>query len=130
MLNPTHLINNLRQFTGTGTYYKHPLFSKFRYTDGVRYLAINAECYWLLEFIFSHQSNTKIKNTPFQVWKLVNEQTQFVNRSRVGEHKAVITIEDGNDNVVKTFRLDYTSFPLEEYSLWMIDGVLLLKSEY
>lgn len=119
MQKPTQLLNNLAQFTGTTQWFKHPLFSKFRYTDGVRYLAMNAECYWLLEFIFGHQSNVKIKNTPFQVWKLVKN----------GD-KATITIEDGNDNIVKTFRLDYTSFPLEEYSLWMVDGVLLLKSEY
>ena len=119
MQQATQLLKNLAQFSGTQTYYKHPLFSKFRYTDGVRYLAINAECYWLLEFIFGHQSNAKIRKTPFQVWKLVKD----------GD-KATITIEDGNDNLVKTFKLNYTSFPLEEYTLWMIDGVLLLLSEY
>ncbi len=119
MKKATELLANLRQFTGTTNYFKHPLFSKYRYTDGVRYLAINAECYWLLEFIFGHQSNAEIRSTPFQVWKLVKD----------GD-KATITIEDGNDNVVKTFKLSYTSFPLEEYTLWMIDGVLLLKSEY
>ena len=132
MQNSTQLLANLAQFTGTTQWFKHPLFSKFRYTDGVRYLAINAECYWLLEFIFGHQSNAKIRNTPFQVWKIVKkeEQTQFVNRSRVGEHKATITIEDGNDTLIKTFSIPFTTFPLAEYSLWMIEGVLLLKSEY
>lgn len=119
MQQPTLLLNNLAQFTGTTQWFKHPLFSKFRYTDGVRYLAINAECYWLLEFIFGHQADASIKDVPFQVWKLVKDGS-----------KATISIEDGNDNVVKTFQLNYTSFPLEEYSLWMIDGVLLLKSEY
>lgn len=119
MLKATDLLINLAQFTGTETYYKHPLFPKYRYTDGVRYLAVNAGCYWLLEFIFGHQSNAKIRNTPFQVWRLVKD----------GD-KATITIGDGNDNVVKTFTLDYTSFPLEEYTLWMIEGVLLLMSEY
>ena len=119
MQQATQLLNNLAQFSGTQNYYKHPLFSKFRYTDGVRYLAINAECYWLLEFIFGHQSNAKIKNMPFQVWKLVKD----------GD-KATITIEDGNDNIVKKFQLNYTSFPLDEYVLWMIEGVLLLSNEY
>ena len=117
--NPTQLLTALRLFTGTTIYYKHPLFAKFRYTEGVRYLAIHAECYWLLEFIFSNQSIKAIKETPFQVWKLVKN----------GD-KANISVEDGNDNTIKTFQLDYTSFPLDEYMLWMIDGVLLLKSEY
>ena len=119
MQTPTELLSNLAQFTGTDKHYYHPLFRKYRYTDGVRYLAKNTEGYWLLEFIFGHQSNVKIRKTPFQVWKLVKD----------GD-KATITIEDGNNNLVKTFKLNYTSFPLEEYTLWMIDGVLLLMSEY
>jgi len=119
MQKATELLKNLAQFTCTGKYYFHPLFKRYRYTDGVRYLAINAECYWLLEFIFGHQSNSKIKQTPFQVWKLVKD----------GD-KVTISIEDGDNNVVKTFKLNYTSFPIEEYTLWMIDGVLLLINEY
>ena len=119
MQQPAQLLNNLAQFTGTTQWFKHPLFSKFRYTDGVRYLAINAECYWLLEFIFSHQIDEAIKDISFQVWKLIKDGS-----------KAIITIEDGNDTVIKTFSIPFTTFPLKEYSLWMIEGVLLLKSEY
>ncbi|MEM1120106.1 MAG: DUF6876 family protein [Bacteroidota bacterium] len=119
MQQATELLTNLAQFTGTQNYYFHPLFKKYHYTDGVRYLAQKGECYWLLEFIFGHQSNTQISNTPFQVWTIVKD----------GD-KATITVSDGNDNIIRTFQLNYTSFPLDEYTLWMIDGVLLLKSEY
>ena len=62
---------------------------KYNYTDGVRYLAQNAECYWLLEFIFSHQLNAKIKREPFQVWKI----------EVLKEGGAKIWVEDGNDKV-------------------------------
>jgi len=113
------LLAALAQFTGTSQYYYHPLFKAFRYTDGVRFLAKNAECYWLLEFIFGHQSNAKIKATPFQTWKLVKQ-----------EDSCTITIDDGNGKVIKTFTLNYTSFPLNEFTLWLIDGCLLLPSEY
>lgn len=44
--------------------------------------------------------------------------------------KAIITIEDGNSNLVETFQLEYTSFPLVEYTLFLIEGILLLPSEY
>ena len=113
------LIIALKQFTGTTQWFYHPLFKAFKYTDGVKFLAKNAECYWLLEFIFGHQTNAKIKATPFQTWKLVKQ----------GEG-CTITIDDGNGKVIKTFTLSYTSFPLDSFTLWMIDGVLLLPSEY
>ena len=89
------------------------------YTDGIKYLAEHAECYWLLDFIFSNQMLKAIKAEEFQVWTLKKEGS-----------KATITVGDGNDNIVKTFKIPYTSFPLEEYTIWMIQGRLILKSEY
>ena len=114
------LLTALAQFTGTTQWFYHPLFTAFNYTDGVRFLAKNAECYWLLEFIFSHQSNPKIKALEFQVWNLVKK----------GEG-CTITIEDGNDKVIKTFNLGYTSFPLDNFTLWLEESTtLLLPSEH
>jgi len=113
------LIHALQYFTGTQIWYKHPLFPSFRYTDGVKYLATHAECYWLLEAIFSYQSIPEIKSEPFQVWKLVKQGDA-----------ATLSIEDGNDNVIKEFKIPFTDFPLEEYTLWLTNKVLLLVSEY
>ncbi|AFZ01593.1 DUF6876 family protein [Calothrix sp. PCC 6303] len=47
------IIAQLNQFTGSTTLYKHWLGLK--YTDGIKYLADEASCYWLLDAIFSHQ---------------------------------------------------------------------------
>lgn len=113
------LLVALKQFTGTTQWYKHPLFSKFVYTDGVRFLAINAGAYWLLEFILSNQTLPKIKAEGFQVWKI-----------KVADSKAIIDVEEGNDKVIKSFKVSYTDFPLENFTLWFIDGALLLPSEY
>ncbi len=113
------LLAALKQFSGTTQYYFHPLFKAFRYTDGVRFLAKNAECYWLLEFIFSHQINSKIKALDFQVWRLV----------RRGEG-CIITIENGNKKIIETFTLNFTTFPLYSITLWMEGNVLLLPSEH
>ncbi len=60
-----------------------------------------------------------IKGEAFQVWKIVKEGT-----------KATITVKDGNKRIIKTFQFSYTDFPLDEFTLWFVDGVLLLKSEY
>ena len=113
------LLAALAQFSGTTQWYFHPLYKAFRYTDGVRFLAKNAECYWLLEFISSHQNNAKIKATPFQTWKLVRKGSG-----------CTITIDDGNGKIIKSFSLSFTTFPLNSFTLWMIDKVLLLPSEY
>lgn len=119
MKNPQELLNGLRQFSGTTQWYKNPLFPNCIYTDGIKYLAEHAECYWLLDFIFSNQMLKVIKAEEFQVWTLKKDGI-----------KAIITVGDGNDNIVKTFKIPYTTFPLEEYTLWMIQGRLILKSEY
>ncbi len=54
------LLTDLAHFSGTTQWYKHPLYPKFVYTDGIHYLAIHAECYWLLEHIFSNQIDATI----------------------------------------------------------------------
>ena len=118
-LPPEELVVALKQFSGTTQWFKHPLFPKFVYTDGVQFLASNAGAYWLLEFIFSNQLLPKIEAEGFQVWKIMVVGT-----------KATIVMEEGNDRVIKTFNISYTDFPLESFTLWFIDGALLLPSEY
>jgi len=118
-MSPAELLANLKQFSGTTQWYKHPLFQKFVYTDGVRFLAVNAGAYWLLEFIFSNQLLPEIKAEGFQVWKITVVGT-----------KATIVMEEGNDKMIKSFNISYTDFPLDSFTLWFVDGALLLPSEY
>lgn len=42
---------DLAHFTGTETWWRHPLFKDFTYTDGVRYVTQEGQAYWLLEAI-------------------------------------------------------------------------------
>ncbi|MCA0235846.1 MAG: hypothetical protein LCH81_05650 [Bacteroidetes bacterium] len=120
MIDKTRLQIELQQFTGSEQIFYNPLFPKFRYTEGVKYLAKEAQCYWLLDYVFSNQHSRILKETPFQVWKV-----------KVLEDKtATITVEDGDSNMIKTFKIEFTDFPLEKFDLWFIDGTLLLPSEY
>jgi len=114
------LLNGLKQFYGSDTVYYMPLFSKYKYTEGVRYLAQNAEAYWLLEYVFQHQSDKSIQGLQFQVWKIIVAD----------DNSATIRVEDGDLKHIKSFDLPFTEFPLQEYTLWFIGGTLLLPSEY
>ena len=46
-ISPYELRNNLETFTGTEMFYKIPLLNT-RFTDGIKYLADTANCFWLV----------------------------------------------------------------------------------
>ncbi|MEM8528620.1 MAG: DUF6876 family protein [Bacteroidota bacterium] len=118
-------MKNLKQelalFTGSESFYRHPLFRKYIYTEGVQYLAEKGSAYWLLDYIFAKQEEDRaIQKEPFQAWII-----------KVKEDKsAVIRVEDGNLEQVARFELNFTDFPIQEFRLWFIDKTLLLPSEY
>jgi hypothetical protein len=119
-INKAQLLTNLKHFSGSEEFYFMPLFRSFKYTEGVKYLAQNANCYWLLDYIFSSQNFEILQNNEFQTWKI-----------KVNEDKtALILVEDGNYNNLKSFNLDFTDFSLDEITLWFIGDTLLLPSEY
>ena len=110
---------NLSQFTGTENWYRHPLVRKVLYTDGAKYVADKCEAYWLLDAIASWQLDPKVKDEPFQVWKLTTKDST-----------GVLVCEDGNGHEVTRQEISYTDFPLDEITLWFTDNVILLPSEY
>jgi len=115
------LREELKQFTGTEQYYYLPIFKRFnKYTEGIKYLAEEAEAYWLLEYIFSSQVDERLRGQEFQIWKLEVQD----------DDSAIITVEDGNDNVLKSFKIPFTDFPIQSIDLWLVDSVLILPSEY
>lgn len=126
MIPTEELLNGLAYCTGTEQYWKLPGFlgSSMKYTDGVQYLAQNADCYWLLTAIASYQPELKSKHKrvyPFQLWELKVKE----------DHSAVLTCaEDSDIPPVITQAIEFTDFPLPEFKLWLVNGVLLLPSEY
>jgi hypothetical protein len=114
---------DLAQFTGTTQWYQHWL-KRFTYTDGVKFLADNAEAYWLLDAIASHQTKQLLSDPmlkEFQIWKLT------VNPD---DKTAKLVCERDSDDVVLTQDIPYTDFPLAEIKLYLAEGVLMLPSEY
>lgn len=115
MLSKAEIEKGLAQFYGTEQYYKGQLL-RFTYTDGVHYLWNAADCYWLLIAISSHR-----RQEPFQVWTL----------QRTEGNSFVLTMKEdsGRPNKV-TQEIPFSDFPLDKIELWLIEGFLILPSEY
>jgi hypothetical protein len=112
--------SDLRQFTGTGQWFRHSLNRKMLYTEGVQFLAEKAGAYWLVDEIAIAQAyEPRVKAEEFQVWKL-----------KVTNATAVLSCEDGNGNKVLSKAIAFTDFPLNEIELWVEGNVILLPSEH
>lgn len=112
---------DLQQFTGSTTWYRHPLNKKVLYTEGAQYVAEAGGAYWLLDEIACAQLDMPaIAAEEFQVWKL----------SVKADRTATLACDDGNNNVVYSKPIEFTDFPLNEISLYFTNGVILLPSEY
>lgn len=116
--NPTRFNEELLQFTGSENLYQ-TLIPGVRYTDGVKYVADQCQSYWLIDLIASYQRPMFVAENRYQVWILANR-----------ENSATIICEDGNDNEICRQTIGFTDFPLDEFTLWCTDGVILLPGEY
>jgi hypothetical protein len=56
----------------------------------------------------------------FQVWKLAVRP----------DRTATLTRDDGNGNVVFAKEIEHTDFPLDEITLYFVNNVIHLPSEY
>jgi len=113
--------DDLRQFTGTETWYRHALNRKVLYTEGAQYVAEHGGAYWLLDEIATIQPYDKaVAAEPFQVWKLKVRP----------DRTATLSCEDGDGKVVFTKDIPYTDFPLDEITLWFANYVIYLPSEH
>ncbi|MDA2935403.1 hypothetical protein MYX82_13855 [Acidobacteria bacterium AH-259-D05] len=111
------LEDKLFQFHGTEDYYPH--FLGLVYTDGIKFLAEEAQCYWLIDIVASYQP--KLKQVPFQLWELKVEK----------DNSAVVTVrEDSGKPALISQEIPYTDFPLEKIKLYYCDNVLMLPGEY
>ena len=113
------LKKELNGFCGTECYYRH-FTGLGRFTDGVKHLADRAGAYWLIDAVFSYQVSKKIRDLPFQIWTL-----------KVAESSATLEMKEDDGEPIKVRQeIKYTDFPDGEVKLYLIDGVLLLPSEY
>lgn len=120
-MNAENLTANLMQFTGTIQYYRWSvLFPKALLTDGTKYLAENAGCFWLMDVVASHLAKY---GDVFGVATL----------KRKGDG-CTFTLDDGNGKVHATQEIEYTDFPLDSIKLYVVwdtqNWTIMLPSEY
>ncbi len=110
----------LTHFTGTENYYR--ISRRHLLTDGTKYLADAAECYWMMDAIASHLSEIGIQDWFVQV------------RMTVKNSRATMFYEDGNGKEHARQQIPFTDFPMQGISLYACwDGehwVIMLPSEY
>lgn len=117
---PQFDLETLNQFTGTERYYR--ISRKHLLTDGTKYLAEHAECFWMMDAIASHLE--EIGTTDWFV----------VVKTIVRDSAALMIYGDGNDREHARQEIPFTDFPLPEITLYASwDGehwVIMLPNEY
>jgi hypothetical protein len=115
----------LQQFIGSETFYKIPLIGT-RFTDGIKYLADTAECFWLVT-----DASVIAKSLMNKSYFVTVDFKRLSEKEREEKQcEALIHYSDGNDKIFETHRYNVTDFPLDELRLFFVENTLMLPSEY
>ena len=110
----------LQMFMGTEQWFRHPLSSNFKYTDGVKFFAehCGGGAYWFLDILATELAD-------------LQEKEEFMSITLdVVDSSAKITADDGNGNVLWTRNIDFTDAEKGTWKFYLTNNVLLLPSEY
>lgn len=121
------ILDALPNFYGTEAYHQwSPLFRNFVLTDGAKFIADECGAYWLMDAIASHFHS--YKDEEFVVAKLEDMGGTWS-----------LDIEDGNDNGLAHQTIEFSDFPLDAITFYVVPQemetgrslrVILLTSEY
>jgi len=115
MMEVKEIQEGINHFHGTEAYHRIIMSRKLLATDGVAWLCENAESYWLMDAIASHQ-NKAMKDSmlqDMQFWTLTKN---------VDGNGAVLICERDTDDVAIKQEIEYSSFPLDEIKIWVEKG--------
>jgi hypothetical protein len=125
-MTPKELQSALAAFTGSDVLTRHGLTRRILITQGIVFLAEQAQAHWLTDLIVSHQADPRVRSEPFQVWTLAVD---------AATRSAVASMTDGNSKrPVTRQEMPWTNIPLPEVTLWLVEEgdawIMLLPSEY
>ena len=110
----------LAQFTGTAQYWR--VARQFAITDGVKYLAETAACFWLIDAAISH------------LLEIGTADWFVLVRTEVSGSQATMIYEDGNGLERARQAIPYTDLQLPSVNLYAVwdsqRWVIMLPSEY
>lgn len=109
---------DLSAFIGTETWHRHALNRRMLVTDGVKYFAETAKCYWFLDIVAT------------EVFSLQASHPFLLITIDVREGQADIRASDGNDVVLFKRHIHFTDAPAGNWRFYLTDNVMLLPSEY
>ena len=115
----------LQHFHGTEMFYQIPLL-RTRFTDGLKYLASVADCFWLITdtSVIAKSLMNRSEFITIDFKRLSEEKQDFTG------YEAEIIYTDGNDNILEKHGYRATDFPLDELRLFFVNNTLMLPSEY
>lgn len=115
----------LQYFNGSEVFYHIPLL-RTRFTDGIKYLAEAAECFWLVT-----DSSVVAKSLrDCSSWVTIDFKRLPEDKRESSGYEAEIIYSDGNDNILERHGYNVTDFPLDELRLFFVNDTLMLPSEY
>ena len=115
----------LQHFHGTEMFYQIPLL-RTRFTDGLKYLANVADCFWLIT-----DTSVIAKSLIFRSeFITIDFKRLSKEKQEVTGYEAEIIYTDGNDNILEKQGYRATDFPLDELRLYFVNDTLMLPSEY
>lgn len=123
MLTRQELQLGLSQFTTIDGWYHHCL-QQFVFTDGVKWLCDRTQCSGVLTAIAYYQFRIKLQYSslePFQIWhvKCLEDGVGVLTCKAPETSKVFIRKE-----------LDSLDHSLDDLTLWLVNGMLLLPTEY
>ena len=107
---PHPLLVKLEGMRGTSQYYNHPQYKKLLYTDGVRLLAREGECYWLLDLVASVMM-TKLARNDYMMLRITTKDNRGVVR--------IVDSENPEAGDVYMQKIPFTDFPFESFQIQM-----------
>lgn len=118
----------LRQFTGSECFFKHWCNSNIVYTEGIKYLAEKAKCWWLID---------EIALVLFPRLLLGHKDSFYsIELIAHADGSAFIKVGDGNNKIYLKHRINWTDFPVLGNPLQLYlcesgnDYCLMLSHEY
>ena len=127
MMNEREIREGLVGFTGSETFLRYsPLFPNVIITEGVRWLADAAECYWLVDLIASHLPAVQKAGETFAVVMVERTTGSGATFAIVDDIPATTIFADQ--------KVDYTDFPLAVLKLYVgfdsENWTIMLPDEY
>ncbi|MGC1633480.1 MAG: DUF6876 family protein [Gelidibacter sp.] len=115
----------LQHFHGTEVFYQIPLL-RTRFTDGLKYLANVAHCFWLITDTSVIAKSLMDRSTFVTIdFKRLSREEQ-----EISGYEAEIIYTDGNAIILEKHGYRATDFPLDELRLFFVNDTLMLPGEY